>query len=280
MVDRVEPARVGEQTEAHDSDQHGKDKIDDLPPAANFVVGHDPIFDPPLDVGGDGFDKTQDDAGRKFRAHLQPGLHDRERLYDRRRGSQQAIAQQKRGLLDDRPRRGEVVSSASAPLRRMYRFDADEQRAQKDRRSNDVVSQTERIGRRRVPGQTVRRRKMGGEVRPPVAAAMRLADRDMRIGKECVAPLLMAPTARSGAELGIAFAQKLERVFVVAEPDMQTVFFDPSGPAATGRPFAAEPPAGLIDGQLISPLVLRARQFERRGHRGAASADHRDFDRP
>ena len=117
-------------------------------------------------------------------------------------------------------------------------------------------------------------------MRPPVAAAMRLADRDMRIGKECVAPLLMEPTARSGAELGIAFAQKPERVLVVAEPDMQTVFFDPSRPATAGRAFAAESPAGLIDRQLISPFVLRARQFERRGHRGAASADHRDFDRP
>ena len=42
---------------------------------------------------------------------------------------------------------------------------------------------------------------------------------------------------------------------------MQTVFFDPSRRAATGRPLAAEPPAGLIDGQLISPFVLRARQF-------------------
>jgi hypothetical protein len=60
---------------------------------------------------------------------------------------------------------------------------------------------------------------------------------------------------------------------------MQTVFFDPSRRAATGRPLAAEPPAGLIDRQLISPFVLRAREFERRGHRGAAAADHRDFDR-
>src|SRR5271168_3183168 len=115
---------------------------------------------------------------------------------------------------------------------------------------------------------------------PPVAGAARLADRDMRIRKECVAPILAAATARSGAELGVAFAQKLERVLVVSEPNMQPVFFDPSRRAATGRPLAAEPPAGLIDRQPISPLVLRTRQFECRGHRPAASADHCDFDRP
>ena len=140
VVDRVEPARVGEQPEAHDSDQDGEDKIDDLPPATNLVVGRDPIFDPPLDVGGDGFDKAQDDAGRKFRAHPQPGLNHRERLYGRRRRRQEAIAQKRRGLLDDRPGRGEVICPAPVPIQRTYRFDADEQRAQKDCRSNDVVS--------------------------------------------------------------------------------------------------------------------------------------------
>src|SRR6478672_3986837 len=78
-------------------------------------------------------------------------------------------------------------------------------------------------------------------------------------------------------QLLVALAQQPERIVVASEPDVQPVLLDTSRRAAAGRALAAQPPADLIDGDVISALVPGPGQFKSRRNRRAAAAYDRDL---
>ena len=79
-------------------------------------------------------------------------------------------------------------------------------------------------------------------------------------------------------QLGITGAHHGKGVVIVAEPDVQSVFLDASGGAASGGALAAEAPPLLIDRDLKATLVLRRRQLESGGQGATAAADDRHFE--
>jgi hypothetical protein len=77
-------------------------------------------------------------------------------------------------------------------------------------------------------------------------------------------------------QFAIAVAQIAEGVVIEPAPDMQTVFFDPlaMGGVTAAGPFAAQPPAKLIDGDVKPVLpVGQPGQGEKRRDRSDATAD-------
>ena len=85
--------------------------------------------------------------------------------------------------------------------------------------------------------------------------------------------------ARRAVQLGVRGTQGREGVLVPAEPHVQPVLEDaPVRPLPSGRALAAEPPAHLVDGDVV--LVLPAgpgREVVRRRERAHASAQDRDL---
>src|SRR6185295_19398270 len=76
------------------------------------------------------------------------------------------------------------------------------------------------------------------------------------------------------SEFAVALPHQIERVFVKAEPDVQSVLFDPivDSFVSSAGPLSAETPTCLVNGDVVTILL---RQFVR----GSQSADSATKDR-
>jgi hypothetical protein len=96
---------------------------------------------------------------------------------------------------------------------------------------------------------------------------------------KCVAPIGKTAVRKGRMPLCVTFPHQPECVFVETHPQVEPMFFDAVGDPSPRRALSTQPPAHLINGDLIPAHVLRAAQLESCGKRGTAAADHGDADR-
>ncbi len=128
----------------------------------------------------------------------------------------------------------------------------------------------------RAAGRQRARRERAG-ARDPAALPV-LVDDDVVARLEGRVPRRQRRLGRA-PELLVALLHRVERVVVEAEPDVQAVLEDAVGhrALAAARALAAEPPAGLVDGDLVAVAQLgRGGQLERGRDRRRPAAEHRD----
>src|SRR5262249_43828655 len=111
----------------------------------------------------------------------------------------------------------------------------------------------------------------------PGAVGAVLDHADHRRRREGITPVRDRARRRVASELAVAVANEPEGVLVEAHPEVKTVLLDPVGRSSSGRALAAETPAELIHGHLVTSRVLRTGQLERGRDRGAAAAHDGDL---
>src|SRR6185437_11391914 len=112
----------------------------------------------------------------------------------------------------------------------------------------------------------------------PLAAWRAIHHTDERLGNEGVAPVCEAAFARVAVEFGVTFAQEAKGVLVEAHPNVEAVFLDAIGGAASGGALAAEAPTELIDGDVEFVVKFGTSEIEGGGDRSASAADNGNFD--
>jgi hypothetical protein len=185
---------------------------------------------------------------------------------------QPAVAQQRRQP-PDTGRAGRLAGVVDL-LRRSR-----QQRAQHLEHAHEVARHRVRIVAPEVTARLARQRWENRRPRLPARARRPVGDAHVRRRLEGVPPAGDGHPLRIAIELRVAIAHQPKRIFVEAEPDVQSVLLDAPGRTAARGTLAAQSKALLVNGHLVAPFELGAGQLEGGGHRGATATDDRNSNR-
>ncbi len=95
----------------------------------------------------------------------------------------------------------------------------------------------------------------------------------------------MAPVGKAAflwitVEFCVAHSQQAKGILVESQPDVEPVLFDAIGRPSSGSTLTTQPPAELVDGNVIPSLMFRSRQLEGSGDISASTANGSNLDGP
>ena len=270
IVDRVEPALVGEDAIADHAGDCRHREIGDLPHEAMLVVGDPLVLDPLPQLRQYAFGCLEQPV-RTGRGHRPQQRGQNAETFGQRRRSRKATEARKMGEAVRNVARAGMLEIGDRRL--AVDLGVQHQRLQQFEGPRHVVREREAgIGRQRIAGQAGARRHMHAPA-GKAAALIGGMQGDVVFGRPRIAPVAVDVALAGGFELGMALAHHAEGVVVETQPDVEAVFLDPARNAAARSALAAKAPAFLIDGDLVFPVMFGTREFPRQRHRSAAAAD-------